>query len=43
MQMDLNSGLELEIGLWAESFATEDHHEGIAAFIEKRKPVFKGR
>jgi enoyl-CoA hydratase len=43
MQMDLESGLELEIGLWAESYATEDHHEGIAAFIEKRKPQFKDK
>ncbi len=43
IQLDLKSGLELEIGLWAESFATEDHHEGIVAFIEKRPPQFKGR
>jgi len=43
IQLDLNSGLQLEIGLWAESFATEDHHEGIAAFIEKLKPEFKGK
>lgn len=43
MQLDLESGLELEIGLWAESYATDDHHEGIAAFIEKRKPQFKNK
>lgn len=43
LQLDLESGLQLEIGLWAESFATDDHHEGIAAFIEKRKPQFKNK
>lgn len=43
IQMDIESAVQFEIGLWAESYATEDHHEGIAAFIEKRKPQFKGR
>jgi len=41
--MDLLSGLKLETELWAESFATEDHHEGISAFLEKRKAQFKDR
>lgn len=43
IDLDLNSGLQLEIELWATSFATEDHHEGIAAFIEKRKPHFQDK
>lgn len=43
IEMNLENGLNYETQLWAESFATEDHHEGITAFLEKRKAVFNGK
>lgn len=38
---NIQQGLELEAELFAELFAFEDVREGVQAFIEKRKPVFK--
>lgn len=35
--------LTLESKLQIESASTEDYAEGVASFMEKRKPVFKGK
>jgi len=43
LNMDLASGLVWESQLFAALFATEDKAEGMAAFVEKRKPRFTGR
>ena len=42
-EMALANGLALERELQNRLFVTEDAKEGLAAFLEKRKPVFKGR
>jgi len=43
LQMDLASGMMLEIEAYNRMVPTEDRREGIASFNEKRKPIFKGR
>ncbi|MFY0683659.1 MAG: 2-(1,2-epoxy-1,2-dihydrophenyl)acetyl-CoA isomerase [Balneola sp.] len=40
---DLNTQLDLEADLQAEAGSTEDYNEGVQAFLEKRKPAFKGK
>lgn len=37
------NGYETEIAAFSDCFATEDLREGVSAFLEKRKPVFKGK
>jgi enoyl-CoA hydratase/carnithine racemase len=43
LEMDIAAGLAWESQLFAALFATEDKQEGMAAFVEKRKPNFTGR
>jgi len=40
---NLDEGLRREVDLFAICFSTEDKQEGVSAFLEKRKPVFRGK
>ncbi len=39
----IDTGLEIEATAFREAFATHDAQEGVAAFIEKRTPRFRGQ
>lgn len=43
LETPLSEGLNVERDLFHSTFALEDRSEGMAAFIEKRKPVNKNR
>lgn len=43
LEMDLASALVFESTCYEMTIPTEDRREGLAAFREKRKPVYKGR
>ena len=43
LQMDLESALHYERQITTTLFMTDDRKEGMAAFLEKRRPNFKGR
>jgi enoyl-CoA hydratase len=40
---NLDEGLRREVDLFALCFSSQDKDEGVSAFLEKRKPDFKGR
>lgn len=42
-EAEQKQGIEFEALAWASCFATEDQKEGMQAFLEKRKAVFKGK
>lgn len=43
LEVDLISGLAIESNAYWVTIPTEDRTEGLTAFREKRKPVFKGK
>ncbi|UHO39618.1 enoyl-CoA hydratase/isomerase family protein [Chryseobacterium capnotolerans] len=42
-ELHIADGLKQEAALFGELFNTQDHNEGISAFIEKRNPEFTGK
>jgi 2-(1,2-epoxy-1,2-dihydrophenyl)acetyl-CoA isomerase len=42
MTNDLGTQLDLEAELQTKAGLTHDYNEGVQAFLEKRKPEFKG-
>jgi enoyl-CoA hydratase len=43
LQSDLDAGLAFELEAVTLTFGTEDQREGMAAFVERRRPEFKGQ
>jgi enoyl-CoA hydratase/carnithine racemase len=43
LEVDLHTGLAIESNAYWVTIPTEDRREGLAAFAEKRQPVYKGK
>ncbi|WP_068555282.1 short-chain-enoyl-CoA hydratase [Thermotalea metallivorans] len=43
METDIDTGIQIEADLFGLCFATQDQKEGMAAFLEKRKPNFQSK
>jgi enoyl-CoA hydratase len=43
VQADIRTGMDIEARCFSLCFGTQDRIEGMNAFLEKRKPVFKGQ
>jgi enoyl-CoA hydratase len=43
LSLDIDSGLDYEAEAFGICFGTEDQKEGMTAFLEKRKPTYRGR
>jgi enoyl-CoA hydratase len=41
--LSLEKGCQVETHGWSMCYGTQDQKEGMAAFIEKRKPIYKGQ
>ena len=42
LENTLSAGLDYEAEIWSLLFSTHDAREGVKAFLEKRKAVYKG-
>lgn len=42
IEMDIESALSFEMDCYEQLLYTKDRLEGLAAFAEKRKPLYKG-
>jgi len=43
LEVSLGEGMKIEAALFGELCDTEDQKEGARAFLEKRKPIYKGK